>query len=163
MKFLYFFEKFSRHLWNPVWLIFTHNYLLIVLLAIATCFVALLLAGCSSSRPGLPNIYLTALSYDHPATGNNSVVSSSLNSTFSGLVGNASMTVRAGYFGICIKSSNQDWVCHKDATSFAKIINATQDPLDLISKSIVFRHSIIFSGLLYARSPQHETGVFNGA
>lgn len=62
------------------------------------------------------------------------------------------MTIRAGYFGVCIRSSVQDWICHKDANSFATVVNITQDPLNLISHSIMFRESIVFSGLMYARN-----------
>lgn len=102
----------------------------------------------------MPSIYLTALSYQRATNQSNSVVPSSLNSTFSDLVGDASMTIRAGYFGVCIKSSMQEWICHKDANSFATVVNTTQDPLNLISHSIRFRESIVFSGLMYARSFQ---------
>ena len=122
------------------------------ILAIATCLFAILLAGCSSSRSRLPNIYLTELSYRRSATGNNSAMTPSFNSTISGLVGNSSVIVRTGYFGVCIASSDQDWTCHKDARSFATIANATQDPLDLLSNSMVFRDGIIFSGLVYVKT-----------
>ena len=127
-----------------------------IVLATATCFFALPLAGCSSSRSGMPNLYLTALSYQRSATESNSAVPPALNSTFSDLVGNASMTVRVGYFGICIRSSTQDWTCHKDTKDFAAIVNASQDPLNLVSNSIDFRESIVFSGLVYVRNPQDE-------
>lgn len=66
------------------------------------------------------------------------------------------MTIRAGYFGVCIRSSMQDWICHKDANSFATVVNITQDPLDLISQSIIFRESIVFSGLVYARNVRQD-------
>ena len=128
-----------------------------IVLATATCLFALPLAGCSSSRSGMPNIYLSALSYQQqPAIGSSSAIPQSLNATFSDLVGDASMTVRAGYFGVCIRTSIQDWNCRKDAKSFAAIVNVTQDPLDLVSNSMVFRESIIFSGLLYVTNWQYE-------
>ena len=128
-----------------------------IVLAAATCLFALPLAGCSSSRSGMPNIYLSALSYQQQsATGSSSAIPQSLNTTFSNLVGDASMTIRAGYFGVCIRSSTQDWTCRKDAKSFATNVNVTQDPLNLVSNSIVFRESIVFSGLLYVKNWQYE-------
>ena len=66
------------------------------------------------------------------------------------------MIVRVGYFGICIRSSTQDWTCHKDTKDFAAIVNASQDPLNLVSNSIDFRESIVFSGLVCVRNPQDE-------
>ena len=121
------------------------------IVTIPTCLFALLLAGCSSSRPGLPNIYLSALSYQVPETKNNPAISQTLNSTFSNLAGNASLTVRVGYFGLCIRSSGDDyWSCHRDANSIALGLNATQDPLNLIHSSIAFRDKIVFSGLVYS-------------
>ena len=128
-----------------------YHHVVMIVLAIATCLFALLLAGCSSSRSGLPNIYLTELSYRPSATANDSAIPPNLNSTIPDLVGNDSVIIRTGYFGVCIASSDQRWTCHKDATSFATIINATQDPLGLLSNSIAFRDSIIFSGLVYVR------------
>ena len=131
-----------------------------IVLATATCLFALPLAGCSSSRSGMPNIYLTALSYQRqPATGSNSAIPQSLNATFSDLVGDASMTIRAGFFGVCVKSSIQDWTCRKDAKSFATIVNVTQDPLNLVSNSIVFRERIVFSGLLYVTNWKHNIEI----
>lgn len=125
-----------------------YHHLIMMVLATATCFLCLVLAGCSSSRSGLTNIYLTALSYQQSAAGSNSAIPPSLNSTFSNLVGDASMTIRAGYFGVCIRSGSHDWACHKHANAFATIVNVTQDPLNLVSNAIVFRESIVFSGLL---------------
>ena len=58
------------------------------------------------------------------------------------------MTIRAGYFGVCIRSGSHDWACHKNANAFATIVNVTQDPLNLVSNAIVFRESIVFSGLV---------------
>lgn len=107
-------------------------------LAIATCFFALLLVGCSSTRPGLPNNYLIAqfaLSYQRPAISGNPAIGQSLNSTFSDLVENASLIFRVGYFGLCIKFSGDDWGCHRDVSLLATGINATQDPLKLVSNS----------------------------
>ena len=125
------------------------NHGVFIVLAAATCLLALLVAGCSSGHPGLPNIYLTALSYQRSAPKSNSAIPQTLNTTFLGLVGNASMSIRAGYFGICIRSGNEHWTCHKNANSFASIVNVTQDPLNLVANSMIFKDSIIFSGLMY--------------
>ena len=126
------------------------------ILAIATCFCALLLAGCSSNRSSLPNIYLTELSYQQSATGKGSAISPSLNSTISSLVANASLTVRTGYFALCIRSRDQDWICRKHAQSLQTLVNVTQDPLDLVSRSTAFRDSIIFPGLVYATESRND-------
>lgn len=127
------------------------NHGVIIILAAATCLLPLLVAGCSSDHPGLPNISLTALSYQRSAPKSKSAIPQTLNSTFLGLVGNASMSVRAGYFGICIRSGNEHWTCRRNANYFASIVNVTQDPLNLVANSIIFRESIIFSGLMYLK------------
>ena len=131
------------------------------ILAITICLSSLLLAGCSSSRSALSTIHLVELSYRRSAITSNPTIPSTLNSTFSGLVGNASMTVRVGYFGLCTRLGNEGWICHKDASSFATSINAAQDPLNLISNCMTFRSSIIFSGLVYARSRQSDLNHAN--
>lgn len=125
------------------------HHIIITVLGISTCFFALLLAGYSSNSPGLPNIYLTALSYQRPSTESTSSISQILNSTFSDLVGNASLTVRVGYLGLCIRSSGNEWSCHRDRNFLATRINATQDPLNLLSNSIGFRDKTVFSGLIF--------------
>ena len=142
------------HSWLPRWLGMHH--LVMIVLAIATCFCALLLAGCSSSRSDLPNIFLTELSYQQSAIGKGSTIPPSLNSTISSLVANASMTIRTGYFGICIKERDQDWICHKRAQSLETLVKITQDPLDLVSNSIAFRDSIVFPGLVYVYESENE-------
>jgi len=114
----------------------------------ATCLFALLLAGCSSSHPGLPGIYLMELSYQHAAS-EGSIGNKSLSSVFAPLVSDIELTVRTGYFGLCIRSTSEDWICNKDATLLKNYINPAQDPLDLITISKLFKDNIVFSGLMY--------------
>lgn len=125
------------------------HHVLMIFLAISIVFFALVLAGCSSSHPGLPNIYLVSLSYQNASVAGSSGINKNLGSLFTPLVGNAQLTVRTGYFGLCISSNNDGWTCGGDAAILAKSINATQDPLNLIAMSVLFKDKIAFSGLMY--------------
>ena len=125
-----------------------YRHAIILFVGTATCLFAILLAGCSSSHPGLPGVYLLGLSYQHAASGG-SVVNQNLSSVFTPLVGDIELTVRTGYFGLCIRSTSEAWICNKDATLLKSHIDAAHDPLDLITISKLFKDDIVFSGLMY--------------
>lgn len=120
-----------------------------IVLAISSICLAILLAGCTSDSPGLPHLYLISLSYQNPVDAGSTTASKNGSSLLAPLLTNARLTVRTGYFGLCISPDNSRWTCSRDIAILTQSINATMDPLDLISISNVFKDKIVFSGLLY--------------
>lgn len=120
-----------------------------IVLAISIICSAILLAGCTSDSPGLPNLCLISLSYQNPVDAGSSTARKNGSYLLAPLMTNARMTVRTGYFGLCISPDNSGWTCSRDIGTLTQSINATMDPLDLISISNVFKDKIVFSGLLY--------------
>lgn len=125
------------------------RHILRFILTISIPGFAFLLAGCSSSHASLPNIYLISLSYQNLTLDSASGINKNLRSLFTSLVGDAQLTVRTGYFGFCISLKTEDWICRTSVAGLREHVNATQDPLNLIDMSMVFKDNIVFSGLLY--------------
>jgi hypothetical protein len=93
-----------------------------------------------------------SLSYQDPASVGIVGISQNLSSVFTPLVGNAQLTVRAGYFGSCVSSNDVDWTCSTDSTVLTRLFGVEQDPLSLVNMATMFRDSIVFSGLMYANT-----------
>ena len=110
---------------------------------------ALLLAGCSSSSPLIPDIFLISLYYDdyipRPDTAQ---VNYAAYSSIQGLAGDAHLQARVGYFGICINPDGGSWLCSNNATSLAQEVSVDQDPLNLIWLASQFKDSIVFPYLM---------------
>ena len=111
--------------------------------------VALLLAGCSSSSPQIPSIFLISLYYQRyapdfdPAQVDPGVVTAIAN-----IVGGANLEVRVGYFGICIQPNGGSFICNANATALAGIVNVDQDPLNLIWVASTFKDAVVFPYLM---------------
>lgn len=127
----------------------TAYYPMTIFLVVSIPCFALLLAGCSSHHASLPSIYLISLSYPNLTSNNASGINKDLSSLFAPLVGNAQLTVRTGYYGLCLGLENKDWMCSNDAAGLKDHVNATQDPLNLIAMSMLFKDHIVVPGLLY--------------
>lgn len=114
-----------------------------------TVLTALLLAGCSSSSPLIPDIFLLSLYYNqytpHPST---SQVDFGVHTAISNIVGQAQLEARVGYFGICINPDGGAWLCSNNATSLADQVSVDQDPLNLIWLSSQFKDMIVFPYLM---------------
>src|SRR3954454_9170148 len=81
---------------------------------------ALLLAGCSSASPLIPDIFLISLYYQqYPAVFSPSQVDPGVTTAIANIVGNANLLVRVGYFGICIQYSGSAFMCNDNATALA--------------------------------------------
>ena len=110
---------------------------------------ALLLAGCSSSSPLIPDIFLLSLFYTSytaiPAT---SQVNYNIHTALDNIVGEARLAVRVGYFGICISPDGGGWLCSNNATALANEIDLDQDPLNLIWLAEQFKDMIVFPYLM---------------
>ncbi|MCJ1245203.1 hypothetical protein MMC30_002404 [Trapelia coarctata] len=120
------------------------------LLPVTIIFLSQLLAGCSSELSTVRNTYLISFSYQRQGVLDDTAAANpNLTSTLAQFVGNASFTVRTGYFGLCMSSDDQKWICSKDAEVLASGLTAEQDPLNLLSISANFKDDVAFSGLLF--------------
>jgi hypothetical protein len=110
---------------------------------------ALLLAGCSSSSPLIPDIFLISLYYDdYVPRPDTSQVNFAAFSNLNSLAGDAHLQARVGYFGICINPDGGSWLCSNNATSLAQEVSVDQDPLNLIWLASQFKDSIVFPYLM---------------
>lgn len=111
---------------------------------------ALLLAGCSSSSPLIPDIFLLSLYYDnytpHPDTAQ---VNYADFSEIQSIAGDARLQARVGYFGICINPDGGSWLCSNNATALAQEVSVDQDPLNLIWLASQFKDMVVFPYLMY--------------
>ncbi|KAI9791801.1 MAG: hypothetical protein M1833_001325 [Piccolia ochrophora] len=109
----------------------------------------LLLAGCSSSSPLIPNIFLISLYYEsYTPTYNPAQVDPGVSQDIANIVGQAQLEARVGYFGICINPDGGAWLCSNNASSLAGQVSVDQDPLNLIWVASTFKDSIVFPYLI---------------
>lgn len=110
---------------------------------------ALLLAGCSSSSPLIPDIYLISLYYQHyPAVFSPAQIDPGVTTAISNIVGSAQLNVRVGYFGICIRPDAGAWMCNQNASALADLVSVDQDPLNLVWVAQTFKDAIVFPYLM---------------
>lgn len=110
---------------------------------------ALLLAGCSSSSPQIPEIFLISLYYQqYDPVQDFAQVDPGVAIPISNIVRGAEMEVRVGYFGICIQPSGGSFICNANATALAGVVNVDQDPLNLIWVASTFKDAVVFPYLL---------------
>jgi len=111
--------------------------------------LALLLAGCSSSSPLMPGIFLINFYYrQYTPVIDPSQVNLAEPSAIRAIVGNARLECRVGYFGICINIDGGSWLCSNNASSLAGQVTVDEDPLNLIWVSETFKDNIVFPYLL---------------
>ncbi len=112
--------------------------------------LALLLAGCSSSSPLIPSIFLISLYYkSYPPSFDPSQVDPGVTTAIANIVGQAELEVRVGYFGICINPDGGSFLCSNNASSLATQVSVDQDPLNLIWVANTFKDSIVFPYLMW--------------
>lgn len=121
---------------------------------------ALLLAGCSSSSPQIPDIFLISMYYErYKPTFNLAQVDPGVVTATANIVGGAEMEVRVGYFGICVQPDAGSYICNSNATALAEIVTVDQDPLNLIWVASTFKDAVVFPYLLYALIFPPQQGV----
>ncbi|KAF2399735.1 membrane fusion mating protein FIG1 [Trichodelitschia bisporula] len=126
-----------------------YHHVLMVFIAVAIILLSLLLAGCSSTSPLIPGIFLISMYYTHyTATYDPSQVDPGVNSAISNIVGHAQLEVRVGYFGICVTQDGSGYLCSNNATALAQNVNIDQDPLNLIWVAQTFKEAVVFPYLL---------------
>ncbi|KAK9459963.1 Ca2+ regulator and membrane fusion protein Fig1-domain-containing protein [Lipomyces oligophaga] len=130
-----------------------HVFLLLLIASIV--FNSLLLAGCSAQSSNvLKNIYLLRIGYNDGvvySSSDASIVNSDISLALASLVGDSSMQIRIGYFGICMTestSSSSSWTCSSNATYLAELLTSDEDSLNLMHLASSFRHAIVFPYLL---------------
>jgi hypothetical protein len=110
---------------------------------------ALLLAGCSSSSPLIPDIFLISLYYkSYSPVPSTAQVDFNVHNAIANIAGPAILAARVGYFGICINPDGGSWLCSNNATALANEISLNQDPLNLIWLASQFKDMIVFPYLM---------------
>ncbi|RGP69844.1 factor-induced 1 [Fusarium longipes] len=126
-----------------------YHHVLMILIAITIILLSLLLAGCSSSSPLIPDIFLLSIYYkSYDAVPDTAQVDYNLHSAIENIAGDASLQARVGYFGICINPDGGSWLCSNNATALAKEVDVDQDPLNLIWLAAQFKDMIVFPYLI---------------
>ncbi|KAJ9656236.1 hypothetical protein H2198_005087 [Neophaeococcomyces mojaviensis] len=126
-----------------------YHHVLMILIAIAIVLLSLLLAGCSSTSPLIPGIYLISIYYQPYAPVFSTVqVDPGVTTAIANIVGNANLNVRVGYFGICIQEGGGAFMCNQNATALADLVTVDQDPLNLIWVASTFKDAIVFPYLI---------------
>ncbi|KAF3390576.1 hypothetical protein F1880_009083 [Penicillium rolfsii] len=111
--------------------------------------MSLLLAGCSSSSPQIPNIFLISMYYEkYMPVIDFAQVDPGVVTAMSNIVRSAELEVRVGYFGICIQPDGGSFICNANATALAEIVNVDADPLNLIWVASTFKDAVVFPYLL---------------
>jgi len=135
--------------WRRFFPLVGYHHVLMILIAIAIILLSLLLAGCSSASPLIPDIFLISLYYQqYPAVFSPAQVDPGVTTAIANIVGNADLLVRVGYFGICIQYSGSAFMCNNNATALADLVTVDQDPLNLIWVAQTFKDSIVFPYLI---------------
>ncbi|KAJ5377585.1 uncharacterized protein N7496_004994 [Penicillium cataractarum] len=126
-----------------------YHHVLMILIAVAIILLSLLLAGCSSSSPQIPNIFLISMYYEkYKPVLDLAQVDPGVVTAMSNIVQSAELEVRVGYFGICIQPDGGSFICNANATALAEIVNVDADPLNLIWVASTFKDAVVFPYLL---------------
>ncbi|KAK3075593.1 hypothetical protein LTR53_000931 [Teratosphaeriaceae sp. CCFEE 6253] len=126
-----------------------YHHVLMILIAIAIILLSLLLAGCSSSSPLIPGIFLISFYYQmYTPTYDPTQVDPGVTAAIANIVGQAQLEVRVGYFGICVNPDGGDFLCSNNATLLAEQVSVDQDPLNLIWVAETFKDQVVFPYLL---------------
>ncbi|KAI8670872.1 hypothetical protein NCS57_00560300 [Fusarium keratoplasticum] len=126
-----------------------YHHVLMILIAIAIILLSLLLAGCSSSSPLIPDIFLLSIYYkSYTAKPDTAQVDYNVHTAIENIAGDARLQARVGYFGICINPDGGSWLCSNNATALAKEVDVDQDPLNLIWLAAQFKDMIVFPYLI---------------
>ncbi|KAK1917206.1 hypothetical protein P3342_012051 [Pyrenophora teres f. teres] len=108
------------------------HHVLMILIAIAIILLSLLLAGCSSTSPLIPGIFLISMWYEKfTPTYAPEQVDPGVTAAIANIVGNAQLGVRVGYFGICINRDGGGFICSNNATALVDNVSVDQDPSTL--------------------------------
>ncbi|KAK3677219.1 hypothetical protein LTR78_002757 [Recurvomyces mirabilis] len=126
-----------------------YHHVLMILIAIAIILLSLLLAGCSSSSPLIPGIFLISFYYQHyTPTYDPTQVDPGVTAAIANIVGQAQLEVRVGYFGVCVNPDGGAFLCSNNVTLLAEQVSVDQDPLNLLWVAETFKNQVVFPYLL---------------
>ncbi|KAI9147796.1 hypothetical protein HJFPF1_12827 [Paramyrothecium foliicola] len=126
-----------------------YHHVLMILIAVSIILLSLLLAGCSSSSPLIPDIFLLSLYYQgYEAVPDTAQVDYNVHTAIANIAGDAHLQARVGYFGICVNPDGGSWLCSNNATALANEVSVDQDPLNLIWLAAQFKDMIVFPYLI---------------
>ncbi|KAK2759832.1 hypothetical protein FQN54_002566 [Arachnomyces sp. PD_36] len=126
-----------------------YHHVLMILIALAIILLSLLLAGCSSSSPQIPDIFLISLYYESYAPNfSPDQAAPGVTTAISNIVAQAELEVRVGYFGICIQPNGGSFICNQNASALADIVTVDEDPLNLIWVAATFKDAVVFPYLI---------------
>ncbi|KAI1905632.1 hypothetical protein LOZ53_005483 [Ophidiomyces ophidiicola] len=126
-----------------------YHHVLMIFIALAIILLSLLLAGCSSSSPQIPTIFLISLFYErYPPIESTAQASPQMATAIANIVGGAQLEVRVGYFGICIQRGGGSFICNANATALAGILRSEDDPLNLVWVASTFKDAVVFPYLI---------------
>lgn len=113
-------------------------------------YTALLLAGCSSSSPLIPSIFLISFYYQtYTPTYSPTQVDPGITAAIANIVGGQTqLEVRVGYFGVCVNPDGGSFLCSNNVTLLAEQFSIDEDPLNLIWVADTFKNSVVFPYLL---------------
>lgn len=113
---------------------------------------AILVAGsCPYAHSALANVYLLSVSYvPNPGSIESKGQNANITSIFSTAAQRAHLTVRTGYFGLCVKTGDDvSWTCRKSPDAIVTAMGERlQDPLDLLDISAHFQERAVSPGLM---------------
>ncbi|KAK2774997.1 hypothetical protein FQN53_003346 [Emmonsiellopsis sp. PD_33] len=119
------------------------------LVTLAIILLSLLLAGCSSSSPQIPTIFLISIFYEKYAPAiDPAIVDTGAANQIGNIVGAAELEVRVGYFGICIQPTGGAFICNANASALADLMSVDADPLNLIWVASTFKDAVVFPYLI---------------
>ena len=102
----------------------------------------------------IPDIFLISLYYERYApVPSTDQVDFNVHTAIANIVGDARLSARVGYFGICINPDGGSWLCSNNATALANEVSLDQDPLNLLWLASQFKDMIVFPYLLYVLLP----------
>ncbi|KAK2747282.1 hypothetical protein FQN57_002180 [Myotisia sp. PD_48] len=126
-----------------------YHHALMIFIALSILLLSLLLAGCSSSSPQIPSIFLMSLYYEKYAPVlDGAQTDPGVSTTIANIVGGAQLEVRVGYFGICIQPNGGGFICNQNASILASIVKVDEDPLNLIWVASTFKDAVVFPYLI---------------
>ncbi|SMQ48935.1 unnamed protein product [Zymoseptoria tritici ST99CH_3D7] len=125
-----------------------YHHVLMILIMCSWILSALLLAGCTSSSSTTSSIYLLSITY-HDRSDSSGAASTIFGNASTG----GSVTVRAGYLGICARAADQEpWICASGASGLGMAFAGSgteRDPLDALQWAQRFKSDVVFPGFVF--------------
>ena len=108
------------------------------------------IAGCSSTSPAVPTFYVLSLSYRTVQSAAEATSGLLVNKNLtqilqSQVTSSTTLSVRVGFYGFCVNRPGQIQYCGDDLTTYASTLNASEDPLNILSLAQNFQKEVLFA------------------